>query len=431
MTTFKLLNKDDILSLGTKVRVYDEDEKLQLYCYSECDENETSMLKQCRGVVFNDDKLIMQGFPYMSEYPFNDIDKVEKIKNIDKYNIYKMYEGTILRVFFHENWYISTHCKLDAFRSKWSCKDSFGVLFQNCIKFFYDKENIVFDSLEKYQEHFLSTLYKEKQYMFFIRNNKENRVVCNDYTESKNNIPMFHVGTFKQNKFFTEDEKVDKIPFLEKLDINNVDDIKTYMDNNNYKETPGILCIRKEDTNDYLDIFKIVEPKYIEFSKIRGNEPSVKYRYLQVRMSRTFNLKMRELYPNYVKDFDNYENIILSIAKNIYNAYINRFIKHMYVFIPKEQFFIMKECHMWHLKDKKQNIISLQQILIIINQKEPTVLNYLIKNYTHNKNISLDIENVRPPSFISPQLSSLSITPPPPPPSPLLLAKSYKDILKK
>ena len=40
------------------------------------------------------------------------------------------HEGSLLRAFcVNDTWYITTHRKLDAFRSKWASRQSFGAQF--------------------------------------------------------------------------------------------------------------------------------------------------------------------------------------------------------------------------------------------------------------------------------------------------------------
>ncbi|NDG32425.1 hypothetical protein EB118_20415, partial [bacterium] len=48
----------------------------------------------------------------------------------DKCSFYDSYEGALIRMFYYKNkWYLSTNRKLDAYRSKWASKESFGSYF--------------------------------------------------------------------------------------------------------------------------------------------------------------------------------------------------------------------------------------------------------------------------------------------------------------
>src|SRR3989344_6298936 len=119
--------------LGKLVSVADSDEKhnLQMYCYLKCSNTDSDLLKQCRGVVFNDKTLVMKAFPYTVDYNHTELSLIEEtMVDFSKFSFFDSYEGTLLRVFnFNGTWFLSTHRKLNAFRSKWSSKESYGTLF--------------------------------------------------------------------------------------------------------------------------------------------------------------------------------------------------------------------------------------------------------------------------------------------------------------
>ena len=54
----------------------------------------------------------------------------------------------------------------------------------------------------------------------------------------------------------------------------------------------------------------ILSPAYQEFFHVRGNEPSIKFRYLQVRMNKSQCDMLSYLYPKYTESFGEYENIL-------------------------------------------------------------------------------------------------------------------------
>ena len=61
--------------------------------------------------------------------------------------------------------------------------------------------------------------------------------------------------------------------------FNNVDEIINYVGENGFERIQGLIVFTPDK------IFKILNKKYKEFFNVRGNEPSIKYRYLQVRMN--------------------------------------------------------------------------------------------------------------------------------------------------
>ena len=120
---------------------------------------------------------------------------------------YDAHEGTLIRMFyFQDRWFISTHRKLNAFRSKWASRESFGTAFKRALEHEVDKNeelrSVIQDGDEGLLERFQNTLDKTKQYMFLIRNSAENRIVCSGVDEPV----IYHVGTFVDGVLVTTED---------------------------------------------------------------------------------------------------------------------------------------------------------------------------------------------------------------------------------
>ena len=100
----------------------------------------------------------------------------------------------------------------------------------------------------------------------------------------------------------------------------------------------------------------------IECLKSGGNEPSIKFRYLQLRLHKENTDDLFRLYPKFADTFEEYENVIYKICENIYESYVNRYIHKQYVTLPKEEYTISKECHKWHMEDRVKNRISMRKV---------------------------------------------------------------------
>jgi hypothetical protein len=358
------------------IKIVDTNDDLDVFCYTKCSNEDSDLVKGCRGVVYNDDKVVMKAFPYTTEY--TDLNQ-EMIKvelndtNIEECLFFDSHEGALVRLFFFKKWYVSTHRKLDAFKSKWSSKESFGDLFLKGLEQEEINNKNFADSLgegETLLERFQGTLDENKQYMFLVCNNDDNRIVC----LPPKNPKIYHVGTFIDGELSTERSL--SICSPKKMEFETVLDLCNYASGVDYNQIQGIICFMPNNSQ-----FKVYSSKYKDLYDIRGNEPSVKYRYLQIRMDRKKNSMIYYLYPNSAQLFDEYENILFDIARNIYNAYVNRYIKKMYVTMPSEEFYVMKECHTWHLRDKKKNRISLDFVISIMNKQQPTNLNHMIRRF--------------------------------------------------
>lgn len=383
-------NRSKVESLGNRVRITDKDDNgLELFCYVQCKPEDDITLHQCRGVVFKDDQLVMRAFPYTVEHPHNEMTLIERdIQPImGKCKFFDSHEGTLIRIFnYADKWYVSTHRKLDAFRSKWSSRESFGQAFCNALKA-EENANSIFSkelkdaksTMSKDEDKdnilkcFQSTLDPKLQYMFLVRNSYDNRVVCK--------VPMrdtvYHVGTFLQDGTLDiECKTVCGIPRPKQHTFLNIDQLVDYVNKIDIAELQGIICFAPGNIQ-----FKVIHSRYLDFFRARGNEPSIKYRYLQVRMNKKITDMLYYLYPDMEKTFDEIENMLYEIAKNIYTSYVQRFIKKRFLTVPTEEFAVIKECHKWHEQDREQNRINIDKIISVMNKQTPTALNKMIRRY--------------------------------------------------
>lgn len=371
------LTRENIEKLKDDIYLVDSDKEndLDMFCYLKCDNNSPDIIKNSRGIVFNKDNVVMSAFPYTYEYTNTEESLLSVFADMNDWSVYPAYEGTLLRMFYFNNkWYLSTHKKLDAFKSKWSSKDSFGELFIKSLH--TEEQNNVFlkNCLPKGDdifERFKSILDKNNQYMFLIRSNNENRIVCKNPEMQR----MYHVGTFtKDGLSFSDNINISK---PDKLNITNVNELIQCVSKSNINFIQGIIAFNiKKNIH-----VKIYNNTYYDYFKVRGNEQSIRFRYLQVRLNKDYTNKLVSLYPNYKNEFVLYEQYIKEISKNIYTAYVNRFIKKLYVVVPKEEYVVMKECHSWHLANRDVNKISLDKVFYKLNSQPATKLNKMIKNF--------------------------------------------------
>jgi len=383
-------SRKTVESLNKQVRLVDSENGLDLFCYIKCGEHETDTLKKCRGVVFNNDEIVMNGFPYTYEYTEDNYDVVvNKIKDVfNECSFYDAYEGSLIRMFyFKDKWYTSTNRKLDANRSKWSSKESFGFFFQKALESELSVNERLKNAIGDYTDtddllvRFQSLLDKNKKYMFLLLNNEQNRIVCS----APSRPTVFHVGTFIDNVLSMEEDIY--LPYPTKHYFKNINEIFSYVADVDNTKIQGVIVFSPNNTQ-----YKIFNMSYYDLYKVRGNEPSIKFRYLQVRMDKRYNNLIRYLYPEFSQVFDDYENIIYNIAKNIHKAYFSRFIKNEYIKVPPEEFQVIKTCHDWHIKDRGENKINLNKVINILNEQQPTQINKMIRRfYTEQK----ELENLK------------------------------------
>lgn len=380
-------SRSNLLVNESKIRLVDKDEEtgLDLFCYIRCSNEEDDFIKQCRGLVYHGDQLLMKAFSYTCEYSHDEIDTLKTVlSDFNKFNFYKAYEGALIRMFYHSNrWYISTHRKLNAFRSKWASKESFGSLFKKALEYEIDINKSFRDRISNANnsnldtnsvlEQFESTLDKNKQYMFLLRNNSDNRIVSQPPRPFENRL--YHVGTFINGELSLNENVAINHP--EKVEVQDIKQLSEYISSNiDPKYNQGIVCFGPNNHQ-----IKVLHRDYLEMSRVRGNEPSIKFRYLQVRMNKKLTEMLFDLYPEQKAIFDEYEKIIYDIANGIYKAYVQRFIKKNYITVPVEEYQVVKACHTWHLSDKLNNRISLERVIKTLNEQSATNINHMIHRY--------------------------------------------------
>jgi hypothetical protein len=374
---------ETIKSLSNKVRLVDSDEtnNLELYCYLNISDVDDPILEKCRGVVFNGDNLIVEAYPHTEEIIDSNVALIKQkmADNFDKYSIFESHEGCLIRMFwFNDRWNISTHRKLNAFRSKWASKESFGTIFKRSIENLYNYDenfrNAVGDSELPLFERYQNVLDKNNQYMFLLKNTFDNRIVCC----APEKPVVYHAGTMKDGKLDINDDC--HIPHAKKLHFKDVDNMLEYIDQEmDVTRYQGVICFSNDENLKHL---KIIKEEYDDFFKARGNESSIKFRYLQVRSTnRNYTDKLYMLYPHMVSCFEETEKIICQIGTEIYNSYVNRFIRKKFVTLPTEDYAVMRECHKWHELDRSTNRVDEQKVMEVLNQQPPTAINKMIRRW--------------------------------------------------
>ena len=55
-------NRKNVELLSSKVSIFDSTPELDLFCYISCKNTDHPFIKQCHGIIFNEDKLILKSF---------------------------------------------------------------------------------------------------------------------------------------------------------------------------------------------------------------------------------------------------------------------------------------------------------------------------------------------------------------------------------
>ena len=362
------------------LKMSDENEDMVIWNFTN-DMEEYSSKRGC--IMDKENRVVCPSLGFIFEISReNEEENKERLKDMNLWRWSYSVEGTMLRLFFYKNkWYLSTHKKISAFHSRWSCKFSFGELFTQTLEEIYGKREDIY-------EWFLSQLSEDKIYYFLLRSNFQNRIICHtSRIETRDKI--IYIG-YKNNKNyeldFREDhkifEKLGKIPYIEDK-FHSLNHLYEFIEKNiDPFEYQGLFGYNTR-TNEFV---KIMNSRYKDLVKVRGNNHNLRFRYLEVRKDKIMVEKLYMLYPKFSSIFDEYERFIYKIAKKIYKVYVERFLNMKYVTLPKEEYIILKKCYDWFLKNKQEKI-SINNVLQIINNENPYYLYKMIQRIRNDDNI--------------------------------------------
>lgn len=367
---------------------YGENKELNLYHYIECNQDSDDNTKAQRGIIKSGNKIVCKTFGYTEEISSNNPSLLQQLHSFNQCKFYDAEEGATIRLFYHnDKWFISTHRKINAFQSKWGdlyCS-SFGDRFITGLLFLYNndpnfklevdsKNNLVNQPVYSCNifKYYTELLDKSKNYTFLVRNYSQNRIVC----DAPENQIVYFIGAFDKNTNLLLEGNDSFINFPPKLSFENQEELISYVNNLDYRYKQGVIVYFPNQTQ-----LKIMNPTYLEYFEARGNEPSIKFRYLQVRLDNKKVNMLYKLYPEYINTFRKYEGIIYKLTKHIYQSYVKRYIKKELVSLPQQQYFVMQACHSWYMCDKLNNRISIDKVNEVMNNQSATSLNRLIKSF--------------------------------------------------
>jgi len=286
-----------------------------------------------RGFIYQDNRLVCKTFPYSDELTIEDGEEIKSRLSEGEWKFFPSYEGTILRIVNDgDNQLICTHKKLDAFNSRWGSEQSFGDLFKTSIVEFNKQENAF--------ENFLSTLKDDKHHTFLVCSNLDSRIVANRDNE------IFYVGSFdaQTQKYLGVLENIsNKISHfcksIQSLDIKFsqenkeevYEQIRLYVEN---KVEPfsqqGLVAIRQDD----LSVFKVLNSVYKNLSELRGNNPSLPTRYLELLLKRKdLVLDFCTVFSNKHHEFGYISELLDDTTGYLLNVILTRYLRKRFMHV--------------------------------------------------------------------------------------------------
>ena len=353
----------DLSAMGDQIRVCEIEDGLSLYHYKTCTKDSDNLLKQVRGIVFDaNNNLIMRGFPYTQEFIASDNLSTELNVNLKDFRTFASFEGTIIRVFFYNKWYVSTHKKLNAMNSYWAGDESFEEIFRRGVENVINTTEFKTDFVD--YESFFNTLDKSKQYMFLVTPTADTRIVSIGRGPT-----VFHVGTFVNN-VFTMDESIG-FPRPSELFFNCIDELSKYVSGQNPLYLQGVILMGQSG------FYKVVNNAYAVLAEIRGNQPSLAMRYIELKRDKDPNLAyFCNMYADKTDLFKNIELRLFEIARNVHNVYMQRFIHKKFAVVTPERYSILKKCHNFYKTHRQP--ITFEIVYMILLQQKPRFIVKLV-----------------------------------------------------
>ena len=357
----------------------DQEDGLKILNYNECGRDSPDELKRVRGWVQDTDTgdILFETFPYTEEY--NSSEQIPFFSSCDgkavleDWDVFYSLEGCLLRVFWHKDrWYISTNKKLNAFKSRWASRKSFGDIFRDGLVHTNGGNENVLEAL-------LDQMDKNLVHLFLVRYNHENRVVC---SAPRDLGSVCFIGSWDNRTKKLDREWKHPIKVIVPVPVQEIPttigDLANSVD---IREYQGVILFHKHKN---LQV-KIYSSQYDRLYKLRGNNPNIRFRYLEVRRDPAVRDEFVRLYPLYEDLFLEYENILYQLAKLIRYYYIQRYIKNKYVTLPKEEYILMKKCHDWYLLNRAENKINVAKVLEILNKEDTLALYKMIRRFQINQ----------------------------------------------
>ena len=329
------------------------------------DEKPLAEIGHVRGTIVDTEtcKIVCRSYPYTPEAVSNDPERIATLlpNYLTTVSLYRACEGTVLRLFwYNEEWCISTHRKIDAYNSYWS-GPTFGSLFEETREFEFndlDKELCYIFLLSHDDNRLVYKVHESQLMLISIYNRPEVRFL--DFTE-------YGVG-------FSEPLSPTGCVHPRPLgDVDSIADLQEIVDKQSGFDDAGVIAI--SNPSDPHPV-KIVNTEYDSIRNARGNDPSVRSRYIQLRGTPAGGLLINWFTdPNYQESFDHAEDEIDNLVERLHTMYVNRYIRKDFSQLPKEEFVTLQRCHEWHTADRCNNIVTAAKVRDYLNS---TPTHYLL-----------------------------------------------------
>lgn len=321
-------------SQASSVKIFDERDGMFLLHFTS--EEPEKGLENLRGLVLQqtdskdwslpDYVQVCRSFPHTKDYEAGKPENLSKVTG-KILEAHWSEEGTVIRVFFaNGRWYISSHRLIDCTNRRWSSKRNFGDLFDDCIPR---------DQLHNY-------LDRDLVYVFLLQH-PENRIVTNFEAPS-----LLHVLTLKKTEEGLEETeaKVDhpNVHYPVKLETNDVSELLALAENPPDQKNGVILKVKNGEEDGYV---KFVSQEYTRKRLIRGNEPNLSIRYLDLTRLEDNGpaAELLEMFSENKPALLNQRQDVRNLKSYLNDIYRSRFVHKERHVVPRDEYLVVKHTY--------------------------------------------------------------------------------------
>ena len=284
-------------------------------------EKYNNLLRSFRGLIVNknENKIVCYGL----DGKINNYDNFKLNNNFNDIIIEESIDGTLINLYYDEQWNISTKSCYDAKKSYWYSRYSFNELFLDAWKNYYDD---------------FEELNKECTYSFVLMH-PNNQIVT--YYQK----PELRLLQIRNMKDFSFVENSLKIESPKKLDLicNNYEELNKIVHSYSY-ELEGLMLYSK----DKKQRFKLQNNKYLNVKNIKGNYRKVIYRIIDLYNNDQDKLnELLEYFPHYNNNLNKFLYIKKRFIGSLFYLYNKTKKQYKYVQYPNH---ISKYVYMLHNK---------------------------------------------------------------------------------
>lgn len=344
-TTLNLLNiKDDDKN---NVKVYDEQDNLELYHYVDCRKENTWHI---RGTIINKEtkQIVCRSLPFIMEFSLTDFSSINLPDDtINSCIISESHEGTIVR-FFNDNnkWIMSTHKNINGGDKRWN-SDNFQTLFNECLQ----------SSCNISQEDFEKQLNPKYCYNFLI-NHPKNSLVCT-YSVPK----LYLIAVFEGSKRVETDVNIHKLGIQELVNhkFTSTKDFIDHVNNSDWTTISGFYV--NFPSHGIERIIKVVHDEYFIRKQLIGNQVNKTVRYFDLKQLGVTCDIMTHYDSNNAKLYTDIENKIINLKRELWRIFQERYFNNHYEQTTTEKHILIKTVKDDNQKLVKNKDIKLKQLL--------------------------------------------------------------------